>query len=85
MPTVLYPGSFDPLHNGVDVVEQGTSLFGSVVVATMVNPGKTGGFFPLDERLAMLEEALGHLPEVEVRSFEGWRSTRRRRSVPTSS
>ena len=72
MPTVLYPGSFDPLHNGhVDVVEQATSLFGRVVVATMVNPGKTDGFFSLDERLAMLEEALGHLPEVEVRSFEG--------------
>jgi pantetheine-phosphate adenylyltransferase len=72
VPTVLYPGSFDPLHNGhVDVVEQATSLFGRVVVATMVNPGKTGGFFSLDERQAMLEEALGHLPDVEVRSFEG--------------
>ena len=58
MPTVLYPGSFDPLHNGhLDVVEQATSLFGRVVVATMVNPGKPGGFFDLDERQAMIEEA----------------------------
>ena len=51
MPTVLYPGSFDPLHNGhLDVVEQATTLFGRVIVATMVNPGKPGGFFDLDER-----------------------------------
>lgn len=72
MPTVLYPGSFDPLHNGhVDVVEQATSLFGRVIVATMVNPGKSGGFFDLEERQAMIEEATAHLAEVEVRAFEG--------------
>ena len=72
MPTVLYPGSFDPLHNGhVDVVEQATSLFGRVIVATMVNPGKPGGFFDLEERQAMIEEAVAHLPEVQVRAFEG--------------
>ncbi len=72
MPTVLYPGSFDPLHNGhVDVVEQATSLFGRVIVATMVNPGKPGGFFDLEERQAMIAEALAHLAEVEVRAFEG--------------
>jgi pantetheine-phosphate adenylyltransferase len=72
VPTVLYPGSFDPLHNGhVDVVEQATSLFGRVIVATMVNPGKPGGFFDLTERQAMIEEAVAHLPEVEVRAFEG--------------
>ena len=72
MPTVLYPGSFDPLHNGhLDVVEQASSLFGRVIVATMVNPGKTGAFFELDERQAMIEEAVAHLPDVEARVYEG--------------
>jgi pantetheine-phosphate adenylyltransferase len=72
VPTVLYPGSFDPLHNGhVDVVEQAASLFGRVVVATMVNPGKSAAFFSIDERQAMIAESLAHVPEVEVRSFEG--------------
>ncbi|MET0326966.1 MAG: adenylyltransferase/cytidyltransferase family protein, partial [Ilumatobacteraceae bacterium] len=29
MATVLYPGSFDPIHLGhLDVVEQGVELFG---------------------------------------------------------
>ncbi len=70
--TVLYPGSFDPLHNGhLDVVEQATSLFGRVIVATMVNPDKPAGFFDLDVRQAMIEESVAHLPEVEVRAFEG--------------
>jgi pantetheine-phosphate adenylyltransferase len=70
--TVLYPGSFDPLHNGhLDVVEQANTLFGRVIVATMVNPAKPGGFFELDERQAMIEEAVAHLPDVEARVYEG--------------
>jgi pantetheine-phosphate adenylyltransferase len=72
VPTVLYPGSFDPLHNGhVDVVEQARALFGRVVVAIMVNPRKTGAYFPLDERQAMIEEALAHVPDVEAWTYEG--------------
>ena len=70
--TVLYPGSFDPLHNGhLDVVEQAAELFGSVIVATMYNPGKPGGFFDLPERQAMIEESVEHVPDVEVRAVAG--------------
>ncbi|MDP5115594.1 MAG: adenylyltransferase/cytidyltransferase family protein, partial [Ilumatobacteraceae bacterium] len=37
--TALYPGSFDPFHNGhLDVVEQSVELFGAVVIAVMHNP-----------------------------------------------
>ena len=39
MSTALYPGSFDPFHEGhLDVVEQAVALFGNVVVAVMHNP-----------------------------------------------
>jgi pantetheine-phosphate adenylyltransferase len=72
VPTVLYPGSFDPLHNGhVDVVEQAVALFGRVVIVTMTNPGKTGGFFDLPTRQSMIEESLAHLGTVRVESFPG--------------
>jgi pantetheine-phosphate adenylyltransferase len=70
--TVLYPGSFDPLHNGhVDVVEQAVELFGRVIVATMYNPSKPAGFFELEEREELISKSLAHLGEVDVRSYAG--------------
>ena len=68
----IYPGSFDPFHNGhLDVVAQAVELFGSVVVATMHNPTKPSGMFSLDERLAMIHESVAHLPTVTVDAFAG--------------
>ncbi|MCU1504993.1 MAG: coaD [Ilumatobacteraceae bacterium] len=68
----IYPGSFDPFHNGhLDVVEQAVELFGSVVVATMHNPTKPSGMFDLERRLAMIAESVAHLPTVTVRAFPG--------------
>jgi pantetheine-phosphate adenylyltransferase len=67
MSRVLYPGSFDPIHNGhVEIVELAAELFGSVVVAAMINPQKVDGVFSLDERMAMTTESLAHLANVEV-------------------
>jgi pantetheine-phosphate adenylyltransferase len=76
MATVLYPGSFDPVHVGhLDVVEQALELFGDVVVTAMHNPSKPGGLFSLDQRLAIIEEAVAPLRgpgrTVRVTSFGG--------------
>jgi pantetheine-phosphate adenylyltransferase len=66
----LYPGSFDPLHNGhLDVIEVAARHFDDVVVATVRNPQKTGGLFDLDERQAMILECVAHLGNVTVTSF----------------
>jgi pantetheine-phosphate adenylyltransferase len=68
----IYPGSFDPFHNGhLDVVEQAVELFGSVVVATMHNPTKPSGMFDLEQRLAMINDSVAHLPTATVRAFPG--------------
>ncbi len=41
MTTVLYPGSFDPFHNGHrELVETASYLFDEVVVAAIRNPQK---------------------------------------------
>ena len=48
MARVLYPGSFDPLHNGhVEIIETAGRLFDRVVVAAMVNPQKGAALFSL--------------------------------------
>jgi pantetheine-phosphate adenylyltransferase len=69
---VLYPGSFDPLHNGhLEIIETAVVLFDEVVVAAMRNPQKGEPFFDLSEREAMLNESLAHLPSVSVTMFDG--------------
>jgi pantetheine-phosphate adenylyltransferase len=67
---VLYPGSFDPIHNGhVELIETASRLFDEVVVAAMRNPQKGEPLFSLDERQAMLEESLAHLENVRLEMF----------------
>ena len=49
MTVVLYPGSFDPIHNGhVEIVETTARLFDKVVVAAMRNPQKGEPLFTLE-------------------------------------
>jgi len=68
--TVLYPGSFDPFHNGHrELVETAAYLFDRVLVAAIRNPQKNAGLFTLEERQEMIRESLDHLPNVEIISM----------------
>ena len=72
MTIVLYPGSFDPVHNGhIDLITTASTLFEQVVVAVLVNPDKPSGMFDMVERKAMLSESLDHLSNVSVENFWG--------------
>jgi pantetheine-phosphate adenylyltransferase len=65
------PGSFDPVTNGhVDVITRAAALYDELVVAVLVNPGKAG-LFSVDERMALLREAVADVPNVTVDSFQG--------------
>lgn len=71
MKTAIYPGSFDPIHNGhLDVIERATRLWDRVVVAVAYNEAKSGFFDPF-ERVHLIEAATSHLDTVEVVSFHG--------------
>jgi pantetheine-phosphate adenylyltransferase len=71
MASALCPGSFDPPTNGhVDVIERAARYFDSVIVAVIANPSKSP-LFGLDERTEMLGDALAHLSNVEIASFDG--------------
>ena len=70
MTTVLYPGSFDPIHNGhLEIIEIASHLFDTVVVAAVRNPQKGQALFTLEERKAMIGESVAHLENVQVTSF----------------
>ncbi|MHA7815854.1 MAG: pantetheine-phosphate adenylyltransferase [Pseudohaliea sp.] len=67
--TVIYPGTFDPITNGhVDLAERAARLFDRVVVAIAWSEKKTP-LFNLEQRVALCESSLAHLPNVEVQGF----------------
>jgi pantetheine-phosphate adenylyltransferase len=69
--TALCPGSYDPPTNGhIDVIERAAGLFEALCVAVAANPAKSP-LFSLEERTVMLADALSHLDNVEVASFDG--------------
>ncbi|MBA3629303.1 MAG: pantetheine-phosphate adenylyltransferase [Actinobacteria bacterium] len=71
MPVAMCPGSFDPPTKGhVDVVERASRYFEGVVVAVIANPSKEP-LFSVQERKGLLADALAHVGNVEIASFDG--------------
>ena len=71
MVTALYPGSFDPVTQGhIDVAVRGAALFDKMVIAVYSTPSKNL-LFSTEERVALFEDAVSHLPNVEVLQFQG--------------
>src|SRR2546426_2749091 len=69
----VYPGMFDPLHNGhVDVIQRSLAIFDEVIVAVVANPSKQP-LFTVEQRLEMIDEAttnLGVGPHLRIVSFD---------------
>lgn len=67
----VYPGTFDPFTNGhLDLVQRGSRLFESLVVAIAVNPAKAP-VFTVEERVEMIRGLTRDIPNVTVDSFHG--------------
>ena len=68
MTTVLYPGTFNPIHNGhADLVERAARIFDRVVLGIATSPHKSPSVLEL--RVNLAKEALGHIKNVEVVGF----------------
>jgi len=65
----VYPGSFDPIHNGhLDIIERCRPVFDEVVVAVLFNEGKKP-LFTVEERIESIREMVD--PAIRVESFSG--------------
>jgi pantetheine-phosphate adenylyltransferase len=70
----LYPGTFDPIHNGhVDLIRRALKLVDKLVIGVAINSGK-GPMFSLDERVEIIRSETAALAEegsIVVQPYEG--------------
>ncbi|PYN76656.1 MAG: pantetheine-phosphate adenylyltransferase [Candidatus Rokuibacteriota bacterium] len=67
----VYPGMFDPVHNGhIDVIERSLQIFDELIVAVVANPSKQP-LFSVKERLEMIDEATSELSNFRIVAFDG--------------
>ncbi len=66
MKIAIYPGSFDPITSGhLNIIRRAAQIFDQLIVCVMVNATKAP-MFSQDERVGMIRQVVGDLPNVEV-------------------
>lgn len=71
MKRAIYPGSFDPVTFGhIDMIERSAKIVDELVVAILNNSAKNP-LFSVEERVSMLKETAGHVPNVKITFFDG--------------
>ena len=71
MRIVIYPGTFDPIHNGhLDIAERAATLFDKLIFAVAANAEKNPLFSP-KERIEMIMKSTEHVPNAEAFSTDG--------------
>ena len=69
----IYPGTFDPVHNGhINLMRRATLLFDEIIVAVFDHgrPIKSV-LFDVEERMEMIRSAMANQPAVRVMRFSG--------------
>ena len=70
MKTIVYPGTFDPITNGhIDLIERASKLFDKLIIG-IASSQKKSPLFDIDERIALAQESLQHLSNVEIKGFD---------------
>mgnify|MGYP001345095880 CR=1 FL=1 len=71
MKSIIYPGTFDPIHNGhIDIVKKVSKLFDQVIMVVAVNKEKNP-LFSEQERKELIRESISDINNVNVASFNG--------------
>ena len=71
MVRAVFPGTFDPIHNGhIDIAQRAARLFDELIVAVYDRPLKNLLFTP-EERLALVREAFSEAENIVVDGYGG--------------
>lgn len=66
----IYPGTFDPIHNGhIDIIQRGARLVDKLVIAVAINEDKNP-LFDLDERVTMMREETSRIKGDGIAKIE---------------
>lgn len=71
MRIAIYPGTFDPFHNGhLDIALRASQLFDRLIVAVYEYPAKDV-LFDAQERLEIAKRSVASFPNIDVELFSG--------------
>ena len=71
MRKIIYPGTFDPIHNGhLDIALRASKLFDQLEFVVATNSEKKP-LFSIQKRLNLIEESIKAIPNISVSSFTG--------------
>ena len=71
MRKIIYPGTFDPIHNGhIDIATRAAKLFDELEFVVAVNTEKTP-LFSLETRLELIRNSVQHIKNIKVSQFTG--------------
>ena len=70
MKKIIYPGTFDPIHNGhVDIAKRASSIFDELIFVIAENPRKKP-LFSTKERKFLVKRSVNDIPNIKVKSTE---------------
>ena len=71
MKRIVYPGTFDPIHNGhLDIARKAAELFDELILVVAVNQEKSP-LFDDKERVELIKESLYDVKNAKVETFNG--------------
>ena len=71
MRKIIYPGTFDPIHNGhIDIATRAAKLFDVLEFVVAINVEKDP-LFTVEERLALITDSTKHIKNIKVNQFTG--------------
>ena len=71
MKRIVYPGTFDPIHNGhLDIAKKAAELFDELILVVAVNQEKSP-LFRDHERVDLIKRSLSKVKKIRVDTFDG--------------